>query len=158
MILCKFQCLPAAWDTHLKGPGKRGWKLAHFFASIACPPAKGVFWAMSLQVIPYSIQCSLGHRIFSFFPSAQTMQYPNQTWCHRWSVARGQPCRSKRTLRRARRPRIPVLVSSRWVTQGPASWAFQYSGSSSMEHCWGPERTWKGDTVSSPAGRRPAGG
>lgn len=66
------------------------------------------------------------HGIFSFLPSAQTMQYPNQTSCHRWSVEKGQPCRSKRTLRRVRHPQTPALVSGKWMdAQGPTSWAFQ---------------------------------
>ena len=65
------------------------------------------------------------HRISSFLPPAQTMQFPNQTSCHRWNEGRGRPCRSRRTQRRARHLPIPVPVSScrrlrPWRPGGPA--------------------------------------
>lgn len=66
-----------------------------------------------LTLLDPSRRATSSHSVFYFLPSAQTMQYPNQTSCHRWSAGRGQPCRSRKTPRRARRLQIPVLVSDR---------------------------------------------
>lgn len=69
-----------------------------------CHTNTGDAFAASSATSPHSVSSS-------FLPPAQTMRFPSQTSCRRWSAGRGRPCRSRRTRRRARRLQIPVLVS-----------------------------------------------
>lgn len=82
--------------AHTAGPGSGNCPRCHTHTGDA--------FAASSATSPHSVSSS-------FLPPAQTMRFPSQTSCRRWSAGRGRPCRSRRTRRRARRLQIPVLVS-----------------------------------------------
>lgn len=114
-LLSKLQYLWTAWETRAQGLEQEAGSLPIYFPALLVPGRRAVLGHIPSNDTFTEYSATSYHGIFSFLPSAQTMQYPNQTSCHRWSVEKGQPCRNKRTLRRVRHPQTPVLVSGKWM-------------------------------------------
>lgn len=99
-------------NTH-SGLQVKAVNLTHFFSNMVSPRLGNCSCCRTNtgDAVAASSATSPHRASSSFLPPAQTMPFPSQTSCRRWSAGSGRPCRSRRTPRRARRLQIPVLVS-----------------------------------------------